>query len=362
MLFIGLATYANAQKSEVSKAKNAWALAKFGGTGQPLETTLKTLGEGLKSTDNAIANEKSKDMPEAWSYRALFASRIAFVDSLNVANALANDKIAEEAITKAKALDTKGGEKENIAEAELTLNNALRNRAIFAYNKKDFKTALEAFNQITAKNPTDTSMFVNAGVTAKQIENYPEMTRNFTKAIDLGYKDSESLYSEVISTTFEKLKDTVAGSALLEKAIAKYPDDKYFVGMQTDLYIKQGNVAKSQEMLAKLIAKDDKNAAYQYAMGDTYYKQALDLQGKRNELAAQEKSKKITAAVSKKKFDEITTKMTGFIDQSLPYYKKAYELDPKMTSALENLSVIYAFKNDTANYEATKKLIAAAKK
>jgi tetratricopeptide (TPR) repeat protein len=352
MLFIGAATYANAQKSEVSKAKNAWALAKFANATTPLDATLKSLGEGLKSTDNAIANEKSKDMPEAWSYRALFASRIAFVDSLNVANAVANEKIAEEAITKAKALDTKGGEKENIQEAETTLSNALRNRAIFAYNKKDYKSALGFFNEVTAKNPQDTSTYVNAGVTAKQVENYPEMVRNFKKAIDLGYKDSESLYSEVISTTFDKVKDTVAGTALLETAVAKYPENPYFVGMQTDLYIKQGNIVKSQEMLTKLIAKDPKNAAYQYAMGDTYYKQALDLQGKRNAIDAKKK----------KEFDTITTKMTGFIDQALPYYKKAYELDPKMISALENLKIIYAFKNDTPNYEATKKLLDESKK
>jgi tetratricopeptide (TPR) repeat protein len=353
MLFIGVATYANAQKSEVSKAKNAWALARFAtDQKQPLETTLKTLGEGLKSTDNAIANEKSKEMPEAWSYRALFASRIAFVDTVNVQNALANEKIAEEAIVKAKALDTKGAEKENIVEAEGTLNNALRNRAIYAYNKKDFKTALEAFNQITAKNPQDTATFVNAGVTAKQIENYPQMIANFKKAIDLNYKESESLYSEVISTTFDKVKDTVAGTALLETAVAKYPENPYFIGMQTDLYIKKGDIAKSQELLGKLIAKDPKNAAYQYAMGDTYYKQALDLQGKRNAIDAKKK----------KEFDAITKTMTGFIDQALPYYKKAYELDPKMTSALENLKIIYAFKNDTPNYEATKKLLDSLKK
>ena len=177
------------------------------------------------------------------------------------------------------------------------------------------------------------------------------MVRNFKSAIQLGYKDGESLYSEVISTTFEKVKDTVAGTALLEEAIAKYPENPYFVGMQTDLYIKKGNIAKSQELLAKLIAKDGKNAAYQYAMGDTYYKQALDLQGKRNAIDAKKK----------KEFDAVTAKMTGFIDQALPYYKKAYELDPKMTSALENLKIIYAFKDDKVNYEATKKLLDAAK-
>lgn len=352
MLLIGAATYASAQKSEVTKAKNNWAIARFATNSQPLETTLKTLGEGLKATDNAIANEKSKDMPEAWSYRALFASRIAFVDSLNVPNAVANEKIAEEAIVKAKALDTKGAEKDNILEAEQSLSNALKNRAIFAYNKKDYKAALQFFNEGTVKNPNDTATYINAGVTAKQIENYPEMVRNFKKAIDLGYKDGESLYTEVISTTFEKVKDTVAGTALLEAAIAKYPANPYFAGLQTDLYIKSGNIAKSQESLAKLIASDGKNAAYQYAMGDTYFKQALDLQTKRNAIDAKKK----------KEFDAITLKMTGLIDQAMPYYKKAYELDPKMIAALENLKTIYAFKNDTPNYEATKKLLESLKK
>ncbi|QNK64242.1 tetratricopeptide repeat protein [Pedobacter sp. PAMC26386] len=348
MLLVGAATYANAQKSEVSKAKNAWNMSSLM-TNKPLDVTLKSLEEGLKTTDNAIANEKSKDMPEAWSYRALFASKISFIDSLDIANAIAKDKIAEEAIVKAKALDTKGGEKENIKEAEQTLSNALRNRAIFAYNKKDFKSALQFFNEITAKNPQDTSMYVNAGVTAKQISDFPEMIKNFKKAIDLGSKDSESLYSEIISTTFSTVKDTVSGAALLEQALAKYPENSYFSGMQTDLFIKQGNIAKSQESLNKLIAKDGKNASYQYAMGDTYYKQALDLQGKRNKIDPKKK----------KEFDDVTAKMKGFIEQALPYYKKAYELDPKMTSALENLKVIYAFKDDKVNYEATKKLLDA---
>ena len=351
MLFVGAATYANAQKSEVSKAENAWTLAKFA-TNQPLEKTLKSLGDGLKSTDLAIANDKSKVMPKAWSLRALFASRIAFVDSLNVPNALANDKIAEEAIAKAKELDTKGDEKSNIAEAEGTLSNALRNRAVFAYNKKDFKSALEYFNEITAKNPNDTSSYVNAGVTAKQIQNYPELIRNFKKAIEVGSKDGESLYGELITVAFNTTKDTVAGTALLESALAKYPENAYFVGMQTDLYIKQGNIAKSQEALTKLIAKDGKNAAYQYAMGDTYYKQALDLQSKRNAIDVKKK----------KEFDAVTAKMTGFIKEALPYYKKAYELDPKMTAALENLRTIYLFTDDKVNYEATKKLLDAQNK
>ncbi|RQO66082.1 hypothetical protein DBR43_27995 [Pedobacter sp. KBW06] len=346
MLLVGVATYANAQKSEVNEAKKAWALLAIAKS-ETLADNLKTLNTGLAHTDKAIAHEKSKGMPEAWSYRALFASRIALVDSVDINNAKANQKIAEEAIVQAKAVDTKGDEKDNIQQAEVNVSNALRNRAIFAFNKKDFASALDAFNEITAKNPQDTSMYVNAGVTAKELQNYPEVVKNFKKAIDLGYKDSKVLYSEIVNVTFDKMKDSVAGLAILKEAGSKFPDDSYFIGLETDLYIKSGDIAKSQEMLNKLIAKDPKNAIYQYLMGDTYYKQALAIQTQRNALDPKKT----------KEFNALGTKMTGLIDQSVPFYKAALALDPKNENALENLKIIYAFKDDKVNYEATKKKI-----
>nr|WP_121272793.1 tetratricopeptide repeat protein [Pedobacter schmidteae] len=351
ILFVGVASYANAQKSEISEAKKAWNLLGIT-TGKTLADHLKALNGGLAHTDLAIANEKSKDLPDAWSYRALFASRIALVDSVDLNNAKAKQQLAEEAIAKTKELDKKGSEKENLEQAKVNVENALRNRAIYAYKKKDFAAALDAFNEITTKNPTDTSMYVNAGVTAKEIQNYPEVVKNFKKAIDLNYADAKVLYSEIINITFDKMKDSVAGLALLKEASVKYPDDSYFIGMETDLYIKKGDIAKSQEMLKKLIEKDPKNAIYQYLMGDTYYKQALAIQTQRNALDVKKT----------KEFNEMGVKMTKFIDQSVPYYKAALELDPKNTNALENLKIIYLFKDDKVNYEAINKRLEALKK
>ncbi|ACU04368.1 MULTISPECIES: tetratricopeptide repeat protein [Pedobacter] len=351
ILFVGVTSYANAQKSEINEAKKAWNLLAVT-SGKTLADHLKVLNGGLAHTDKAIADEKSKNLPDAWSYRALFASRIALVDSVDQNNAKANQKIAEEAIAKAKSLDEKGTEKENIETASVNVENALRNRAIYAFNKKNFAGALEAFNEITAKSPNDTTMYVNAGVTAKELQNYPEVVKNFKKAIDLNYKDSKILYSEIVSITFEKMKDSVAGLNLLKEASAKYPDDSYFIGMETDLYIKKGDIAKSQEMLQKLIAKDPKNAIYQYLMGDTYYKQALEIQTKRNALDVKKT----------KEFNEMGAKMTKLIDQSVPYYKAALELDPKNVNALENLKIIYLFKDDKVNYEVVNKKLAELKK
>lgn len=350
IMFASVASYASAQKSEINEAKKAWNLLGIT-TGKTLDDHLKALNGGLAHTDLAIANEKSKELPEAWSYRALFASRIALVDSVDLNNAKAKQQIAEEALVKAQELDKKGAEKDNLEQAKVNVENALRNRAIYAYKKKDFAAALSAFNEITTKNPNDTSMYVNAGVTAKEIQNYPEVVRNFKKAIDLNYADSKVLYSEIINITMDKLKDSVAGLGLIKEASAKFPEDSYFITLETDLYIKGGDIKKSQEMLKVLMEKDPKNATYQYLMGDTYYKQALAIQNQRNAVDVKKKDE----------FNSLTTKMNKFIDDSMPYFKKALELDPNNVSALENLKIIYLFKNDTPNYEAMKKKLESIK-
>lgn len=349
IFIVGSATLANAQKSEVAEAKKKWNIFTITGTAQPLPKQLVALNAGLVHTDNAIVNEKSKIMPDAWSYRALFASSIAVSDTLDEANSIAKQQIAKEAVAKAKELDSKGEEKDNISNAELNIRNSILVRGMRAYNKKDYANALKGFEEVLALNPQDTAMYLNAGVTAKLLNKLPESIGYFKKVISLNSPDSKDLYSEIINMTLVSLKDTAGAMSLITEAMAKYPDDATFVGSQTDIYIAQGDILKSQESLSKLIAKDASKAVYHYLMGDTYYKQAL---------AIQEDRKKLDAKKTKE-FDALTAKMTGLIDQSLPFYKKSIELDSKFVPALESLKQIYAFKNDNTNYEAIKKQLDA---
>ncbi|RZJ99287.1 MAG: tetratricopeptide repeat protein, partial [Flavobacterium sp.] len=234
-----------------------------------------------------------------------------------------------------------------VKDAKDFVDNALSNRGMIAYKRKDYATAYTAFNAMTVKNPQDTSMFVNAGLVARLSEKYPEAVASYRKAIDLGFKDSYSLYSQIIDITGTNLKDSAKYLEVLNEASAKYPDSTAFIGRITDYYTKKGDVAKSQEMLKKLAEKDPKNAVYQYYIGETYFKQALTLQEKRNGIDQKKK----------KEYDDMSAKMMSNIDQALPYYKKALELDPKYADAVDKLKSIYGFKNDTPNYEAMSKLL-----
>ncbi len=349
ILIVGSATLVNAQKSEVAEAKKKWNIFSITGIDQALDKKLAALNAGLVNTDNAIANEKSKIMPDAWSYRALFSSSIALADTVNDANSIAKQKIAEQAVTQAKSLDVKGDEKENISNAELNIRNAILVRGMRAYNKKDYANALKGFEEILVLNPKDTAMYLNAGVTSKLLNKIPESIGYFKKVISLNSPDSKDLYTEIINMSLVDLKDTVGAMNIINEALIKFPDDAGYIGTQTDIYIIQGDIVKSQESLKKLIAKDANKAVYHYLMGDTYYKQALIIQGERKKVD----SKKV------KEFDALTVKMTALIDQSLPHYKKSVEIDPKFVPALESLKQIYGFKNDNANYEAIKKQLDA---
>ena len=352
VLFVGVAAFANAQKSEVAEAKRLWniyQLQRQGGAKNPVDKQITSLKEGLSHADKAIVHEKTKELAEPWAYKALFTSQIAYVDTLNLANSQAMQKDAETALAKLTSLDTKNEEKDNVETVKNNLRNTVTARGVRAYNAKDYSSAYDSFMQALVLNPSDTAMYMNAGLVAKMAKKYPEAIENFKKMISFNGKDAKSYFVEIVNIQLDSQKDTVAGLATLGEALTKFPNDAEFVGVQTDIYIKRGDIAKSQESLKILIEKDPKRAVYQHLMGDTYYKQALALQDQRAKID----QKKV------KEFDAVTAKMVAFIDQALPYYKKAIEIDPKYVSSLETLKQLYAFKNDTKNYDDIKKRLDA---
>jgi len=354
IVLAGAVSSAFAQKSEITAAKNDWGLFQLtsSSASTPLAKKLESLAKGLAHTDKAIADEKSKVMPEAWSYRALFASSAAILDSTSTANADANLKIAQDAVVEAKKLDTKGSEKDNINLAETNISNAIRNGGVIAYNKKDYKTAYTKFVAATVINPNDTAMYLNAGIAARLNEDYPNMISQFKKVISLNSPQSKDLYSEIISTTLAKQKDTTAALALIKEATAKFPENTDWIKTETQIYIDRGDAAKSEQMLVALATKEPNNANYQVLLGNIYFSQALKLQADRNKIDP----KKV------KEFNEVTGKMNALLDKSLPFYKKALEVDAKNQGALETLKTIYAFRNDTKNYEDIKKRLDALPK
>jgi len=353
ILLAGVGTATFAQKSEIAEAKKAWGLYQItGASGTDVAKKLETLNAAIKRTDAAIAHEKSKNLPDAWSYRALLSSAAAMADTSNLQNADAYLKVAQEAVDKSKSLDTKGSEKENIEQAELNISNAVRNIGVLAYQKKDYKTAYEKFNQATVMNPKDTSMYLNAGIAARGLEDYPKMIDSYKKVIGLNHPEAGTLYEEIVSTQLTALKDTAAAMATINEAKAKYPENINFITSETQIYLQTGDVVKAESTLATLVAKQPGNATFQAALGNVYLQQALKIQSDMNKIDAK-KVKEMNAAKDKR---------DALVEKSVPFFNKALEIDPKNVGALENLKTIYTFKNDTKNYNDVKARLDAIQK
>ncbi|RZK48284.1 MAG: hypothetical protein EOO99_10825 [Pedobacter sp.] len=401
LLLVGVAsTFANAQKNEVSEAKRLWTIFQIsqqqaasgiapkaaaredgpsgtfssrttGGSSSrvgsgggstsgstpssnsnnvnlsPNDRLINSIKQGLVHTEKAIVHDKTKGTAEAWAYHSLFTSTYAFLDSLNQENSVKYQKIAEEAISKTEALDANKSFKEEIATSKLNIRNAIVVRALKAYNNQDFKSSYNHFSEVIQLTPNDTTMYMNMGLIAKLGKMYPEAISNYKKYANFGGQDAKDYYLEMVTIAADLMKDTTLALSLTKEGLEKFPEDAGLVSAETDIYIARGDIEKSQSSLAKLIAKDDKKAVYHFLMGETYYKQALNMQNERNKIDV----KKV------KEYEAVTAKMIELIDKSLPHYRKALDLDPNFEPTLEMLKQIYGFKNDVDNFNDIKKRI-----
>lgn len=340
-----------AQKSEIAAAKKGWDFFQAVGRNLPLDKKLVSLQESLGHAVLATTNEKTKDSPESWAYKALLSANIAIVDTLDNANSDTHIKLAEDAVIEAKKLDTQGEVKALIKDADDRILIAIRNAAFISYEKKEFQRSFDNFYKLQVINPNDTAMVLNASVLAKNLENYPKSIELSKRLLAMGNPQSEGIYTDIISMQLKNLKDTVAGLVTIEEAKVKFPENINFITTETDIYIKKGQNDKAEKALITLVQKDPKNDLYQAALGNVFLQQAFK---KQTELGTIDQVKK------KAEYLKMKTERDALVDKALPYYVKATELDAKNLNALDGLKTIYFFKNDTKNYESTKKKIQEA--
>lgn len=311
--FVGMAI---AQKSEISAAKNNYAL--FEVTMQskaPLKKKLETLNLAKASIDKATEHEKTKNSAEAWTYKAIIYSAISVNDTLNKANANSAFTTAQEAIAKAKSLDKDGKEKVNIENSERNLSIVMQNKGVSAFNKKDYKEAYNAFKYIADVMPSDSLFNMYTAIAANNAQLPDEAIKYYDKTLSL-HSGNPSLYQELGRLYIAKA-DTVTALKTLEAGRAKHPDNVSLMFDELNIYLNKGQVASQISKIDAAISKDPKNKTLHFVSG--------------------------IANASNKDFEKAEEA-----------YKKALEIDPSYADAIYNLSIIYIDRGNTFINEANK--------
>ena len=384
LLMLSFFFVAMAQKSEIAAAKNTYALFEVGTqTKASMKKQLETLELAKASTDKAILNEKSKDIPELWVYRSLIFSSISVTDTTNKANAEIAFKTAQEAIIKAKALDTKGEFKAQIESAEKNLAIMMQNKGVAAFGKKDYKEAFNSFKFISDVMPTDTLFSMYTAIAAKNADMYDEAIKYYNKTIELNPKNV-NLFQELSRTHMSK-KDTAAALKTIEAGRLAHPNNMGLVFDELNIYLNRGEGAKQISKIEGAIAKDPTNKTLYFVSGVAYsankdfvkaenaYKKALELDAnysdaiynlaiiyinRGNDYIIQANKLPNTKA-SEVKYNALRKSFMDELGKSAPLLEKARELNPKDANTLTTLREVYVKLNNLDKAAEVKKALDA---
>ncbi len=321
-----------AQKGELSTAQTEYDTY-AGLRGQKLLASKATasIQNAKTSIDKASTNEKTANMPQTAALKAAIYSSLAVDDTVATTSAPLF-ATADEAVKKAKELDTKGEQKKLIDAANLNLAQYKLTAGVKDYQNHKFEDAYKEFDYYRTVLPDDTNAVLytalsasNAG--AKDPKYYPLAITNYNKLLTTKYSGNAAVYLDLTSL-YLLTKDTTAAIKIAGEGVAKYPSFSDLRKREIEMALQSG---KQSEVLGKIqsaITNDPKNKELYYYLGLTYV-QVAD--------AANAKSAKEKDAALKN--TEHTTALDNYAKAS-DAYKKALEIDPNYFEANMNLGYV----------------------
>lgn len=358
---------AYAQKSAIRTASSNLSLGK--------------LDKAKAAIDQAIVHEDTKNLAKTWYvcgkvYQAIAEDQtdIFKLDPDKTALQTAYDAYMKQ-MELAKLPNKKGKVKKNKKKKEIierlrTAKPWFINYGIDGFNTKDFPAALRAFeyaikiSEIPEINVVDTAVIYNAAVAADNAKDYPKAIKYYSKITKLRYRDANVYY--FLANAYMANKDTVGGVNALKEGITAWPESNSVLLVQlVNHFLRTDKTDEALTYLQKAIEKDPKNETFQFVLGTLYEKTAQE------DLAIAAYNKAIelkpdyfdpnynlgviyfnkTVPIYKeadgiplnqsKKYDAKVAEAVAFFKKSLPYVKKAYEINPDDVSTKQTLKNIY---------------------
>lgn len=369
----GLITGAQAQKGELNSAKSGYDNYQAMNSLKQTEQAVKSLTDAKESIEKAALHEKTKDNPEVYLFKSLIYSAIANDSTMQDATSDAV-RVSYEALQKAKELNTGDDLKEqDLKTAEQNIYVASYNKGIGAYNNQDFDSALKYFVMATEVNPSDTTLYLNTGVTAERLGDTALAIKSYGKLAELGYQDP-AIYAALANLNFTQGNDDAALAAL-ERGMELYPGNKDLMITELNYYLRKGEASKVIDKIEAAAQADPGNKSLWFSLGVAYagvdnlagaedaYKKALEIDPGYYDaninmgVIAIDKANKVVQEANKipqDKTEEYDAKIAEYKDAlkgALQFLQRAYETDKNDKKLLSTMREIYVKLGDTARAE-----------
>lgn len=277
------------------------------------------LADALEHLESAKEHEGVYDDPEFWMTKAKIHMEIAITED-EAYKALAEKPvaIADEALFKAKELDT---DNQFILEMQpllLFLSELVFNEGVIAYQGENWLEASDNFLRSYEIGLTfdsqDTTTYYNAAISA-------ELGGNLDRAKNIYYELKEMEYDEpFIFASLTNIAmaqgDTLLATDYIQEGRKRYPEELDLIFAEANIHIFTGNIDKAREILDLAIQKDPENPHLYFAFGANYDRMSQDT----------------TYTVEERAFA---------FDEAIKAYESAIELKPDYFDAVYNLGVLY---------------------
>lgn len=328
------------------------------------------LKEAMTVIDEAVQSSSTAQDAKAWYWRGTVYWELYGKDT---ARKIHPDPLplAIESYSKCLEFDTKDNFKEDPENAEKMLRYAKAyllsetyNKGIAKYNKGDYAGALADFEIIIGTNPSDSTVYLNAGVFAEKAGQKAKAIKYYQVALDKNLQKAQIYIS--MANIMKSEKDTAGALAILAKGRQAFPAEKALVVEEVNIYLSGNNSGKALEMLTKAIELDPKNSSLYFAKGKCYddmkdkanaelnYKKSFEVDPNYfdgyynlgimffNEGAETANAANKVPTKEVKKYDELKKKAQNSFKVAQPYLEKALELQPKDYNTLLALQQLYA--------------------
>lgn len=262
-----------------------------------VNTALFSLQEGKvleakQQIDEALNDPEAQAMAKSWMVKGdinknIYETRVYFAQH---PTCLVD---AKEAYMKAYELEL-NPKKKNDAAAPLELvGGYFYNEGLTAFQNQKWQEAYKQFSEFRVINQymldkgmtkkIDTASYFAAGIAAYNAQLIPEATALLEKLVEMNY-DNEAVY-ESLGSIYELQEDEAKLGAFLEKALAKYPNNKDLQIIEINYDIKYNKVEESIKKLELALAKEPNNPSILFNLGVMYdqvkqYPKALDAYGR----------------------------------------------------------------------------------
>jgi len=336
-----------AQKGEVSNAKSAFETYDALRTANNGPLVKSSLSKAKIAIDKASQNEKTSTLPETYALRAVIYAHTAMADTIESTSAPIY-AAAEEALVKAKELDTKKENEKLFASAEAALAQSRLNAGVSLYRDKKYDDAYKAFDAAQKYAKGDTSAMYYAGISAAAAKNYKGAIDQYKKLITTNFSENDKIYLD-LSSLYLSEKDTTNALNIAAEAVQKFPTNADLRKREIEISLQTGKVQEVLNKILAAIANDPKNKTMYLYAGLTY-SQAAEANSTK---IAKTKDAATLAALQKEKADNYA--------KAAEMYKKAIEIDPTYFDAVLNLG--YVTLNPAIDtYNAAQQLPAAKQK